>query len=161
MLLSTNDGVVCDYCRISLRLEFTYFSLDIREKKVFTNSIPYFDYKSQPTYSIDMCQTCIEGIKDKILKHYKPFKLSQNRTCPQLYCELSGAKMSGTYIFYHMVVSEVSVKISAGTQKPLMNVQDKIFELFISKTSYDELHDIVERNIKLNKVNKENTEWLK
>jgi hypothetical protein len=112
MHLSTKDGIACDQCGTSYRHDFLYYSLDCRLVQVDANRRPPLEEIHQSTIvsSLDICPACFEKLKDTLVQQYSKIMSPQRRARVEVYCELSGLAMAGTYTFYHVNVIKVDVK---------------------------------------------------
>jgi hypothetical protein len=113
MLLNTSDGIRCDRCYKSFTENFIYYSYDVRERVVTNNILPSPELKTIPTFSFDMCESCMVELGELVKKHYTPTKSPSNRLYPNgIYCDLSGNHLKGNYTFYHVAISKVQVQIT-------------------------------------------------
>jgi hypothetical protein len=137
MLTKDKRGIICDWCGLNVIEKFDYFSFDAKEAIVTNNSI-VLSKATDPSHSFDICQRCMDEIKDIVIKCYKPSRIIDNKKCPQgITCDLTGIRMNGTFICYYICVSSVSVDIN---MKPSVNVvDDRYVELWVSKEAFDKL----------------------
>ena len=153
MLSPDKRGIVCDRCGMSVLEKFTYFSFDANEVSVINNSMTFLK-SATSTYSIDICERCMEEIKAIIIKCYKPYRIVDNRSCPRgIFCDLSGVHLSGTFTCYYICVSSVMVDIQGN---PITTVKDgKYLELWVSANAFLQLKN---RALEIQN-SKENREW--
>lgn len=118
MQISDKTGIACDQCGTTYRTDFLYYSFDFRLLSVANNRRPSIDgiFRSQVTFSLDICTACFDEIKKKIIKHYESTMISDVRKrgkgIPKFICELTGKQLLGTYNYYHCNVVKVDVKMS-------------------------------------------------
>lgn len=106
MQLSDKSGISCDYCGLQHKNDFVYFSYDCKSVDSYSTNISLDQLLTLPvTYSYDICGSCHEDFKKRIISNYA--KLSPKR---KRYCELSGEPISKEY--YYVVVSQVTIKLS-------------------------------------------------
>lgn len=133
MQLSSKDGLSCDQCGTTYRTDFMYYSFDFRLLSVINNRHPSLDniFRSQVTFSLDICTACFEKIKDSIIKNYANTMTNdvrkRGRNSPAIVCELTGKKLLGTYNYYHCNVIKVDVKMS-GQPNICANCQTQTLE---------------------------------
>jgi hypothetical protein len=98
-----NDGVICDYCSLEVRNDFTYYSFDFQEIQVI-------QWRKQPgdhVFSADLCEECLKAYQERITKAY--VAPSPNRFS----CDISGEVISQPdFKYYSCNVSKVAVSIS-------------------------------------------------
>jgi hypothetical protein len=113
MQLKERDGIACDLCGTTYKTEFTYFSWDFRQVQVNENIRPPVEqiFNMHIVFSLDVCTACWERFKPKIIKHYSAVMSSTRRMPIGIICELSGKKMVGTFMYYHIAVTKVSVSM--------------------------------------------------
>lgn len=111
MKLPDNTGISCDICGTSYRNDFVYYSYDIRQVEVQGNRKPDLDtiFSLPLSLSLDICQSCFEKHKTLIISNYEKILSPQRRTRIEVVCEISGAVFVGTYIYYYVVVTKVTV----------------------------------------------------
>lgn len=113
MLLNEKDGINCDICHTTYKKNFTYYSYDFKERKVFSNIMEQMPKNTPTNLSLDVCESCNEKIKQVIIKHYKPSPCLPTRNYHKgIFCDLSSTNMNGTYTLIHCDVSKVEVLIS-------------------------------------------------
>ena len=132
MQLKSKDGVACDYCGTTYRTDFQYFSFDFRLLTVSNDRRPSLSdiFRSQITFSLDICTGCFDGIKNKIVQHYANSMHSDNKKIGRIFpffCELTGKKLTGTFNYYHCNVVHVDVKMS-GQPNICVNCQTQTME---------------------------------
>ena len=150
MLLPAKNGLCCDRCGLTVIDRFTYYSFDAQEVSVHSNTMSL----SNPTSSFDICQRCMEELKTIIIKHYKPYRIINNKSCPQgIFCDLTSTRLAGNFTCYYISVSVVVVDVNA---RPSANVtDDKYLELWVCKDAFDQLKN---KAAEIQK-NKDNKEW--
>lgn len=112
-LLDNKNGIICDICNATHTDDFTYYSYDFRKVRVINNIMDVLNYKSAPVLSLDVCTNCHGKLKDVVTKHYKPSPCLPTRNYHQgVYCDFTTKRMSGTYEFYHGVITEAVVRMS-------------------------------------------------
>jgi len=112
MLLPTNDGVRCDRCGGTEKQDFTYYSYDFRELTVTNTVLPKLNFRQPATFSLDICPRCMNEIGELVKTNYKPFKMTQDRRCPQgIYCDLTKTKITNG-IIYHCHIIKIDVHTS-------------------------------------------------
>lgn len=128
MRLSTDDGIACDECGSSHRLNFTYYSFDFRSVEY---KLPLGQIFNLPiTRSIDVCQLCFEKYKQLVINNNA--SLIRNKKI----CELSGDVINGHY-YYAAVTKAV---VTANKSKSLVvSVDKRHLEFSLSKNEYDKL----------------------
>ena len=94
MQLDDKTGISCDFCGSAHREDFDYHSFD-----------------SKIADSFDVCAGCMEELS---------FKIVENNSTPNNLCEVSSKVFNGSYVFYYVVISNVSVKMSG---QPLVCVK--------------------------------------
>ena len=117
MQLKDKDGIACDHCGTTYRTDFQYFSFDFRLLAVSNNRRPSLDniFRSQITFSLDICTACFEKIKDRVVEHYGNSMHGNSKQIGRVFpffCELTGKKLAGTFNYYHCNVVYVNVKMS-------------------------------------------------
>jgi hypothetical protein len=105
MQLDDKTGISCDLCGSAHREDFDYHSFDARKIVVYNNLKPSLNemINSKVADSFDVCADCMEKLS---------FKIVANNTPPNNSCEVSSKNFYGSYVFYYVVVSNVSVKMS-------------------------------------------------
>lgn len=132
MQLKSRDGISCDYCGTSYRLEFKYYSFDFHATKLWNNvKQPIQTILRTPVIaSFDICSSCYSEISNKIVENFQ--KQSNNRVT----CEFDGTLITGTCDYFYCVVTEASVKISnSGSADILTNA--RILEMIIGTQAYN------------------------
>lgn len=110
MLLKTEDGIACDRCGRIIQTQFTYYSYDFRELQVVHNVLPEVEFNTKPIFSVDICESCMVDIAEKVKRTYKPFRMLPSRLCPQgISCDLTGRNLTGTFRLYHCTITKVTV----------------------------------------------------
>jgi hypothetical protein len=100
MLNKSKDGIVCDLCKIEVKSQFTYYSMDFRKVNVVNHKPEIRSILLERIIkSIDCCENCGEEIKNRLIKNFKPTQ--------SIYCELSGKDLNGTYVLYYCMVDMV------------------------------------------------------
>lgn len=118
MQLASRDGIVCDQCCTTFKIDFTYYSFDYRLVSVIANRRPALReiLNSLIVFSLDICPQCYDIIKKEVIKHYQTSMSHDVRKRGQnviLMCELTGKKMSESNIDYYLCnVTEVKVTMS-------------------------------------------------
>lgn len=118
MQLKSKDGVACDHCGTTYRTDFQYYSFDFRLLTVTNNRRPSLSdiFRSQITFSLDICTACFDTIKNKVIKHYENSMTSnikhRGKHANHVFCELTGKKLIGTFNYYHCNVIDVNIKMS-------------------------------------------------
>ena len=108
MQLSDRQGISCDFCQKAYREDFDYHSLDAKKVSVYNNIKPSLGeiLNTKVANSFDVCTECADALKHLVLNNYtKHFKSGQ-------YCEVSCAALTGSYFYYYVVFTDVSVKMS-------------------------------------------------
>lgn len=106
MLLPDKSGIKCDLCGTNYHTDFAYYSFDFRDVNIYGPSRPSLDMilKSPISYSCDICLSCFDGLKDRII--------TNNVNRKSLKCDLSGESLANTKKYYYCVVSSVKVSIA-------------------------------------------------
>jgi ribosomal protein L32 len=106
MLLRDKTGIKCDLCGINYHTEFTYYSFDFRDVNIYGPSRPSLDMilKSPIGYSCDVCLSCFEGLKEKII--------ANNVNRKSLRCDISGESLVSAKKYYYCVVSSAKVSMA-------------------------------------------------
>lgn len=112
--MQTDDkaGIICDNCGLIYKSEFKYYSFDFKKVEIYGNNRQSLQQilSLGTDSSLDICTSCFEDIKKKIISNYAGQMGSKWRPPQQhVVCELTGVKLSGTYTYYYCVVSLVSV----------------------------------------------------
>lgn len=103
------DGIVCDYCSMQVRGDFTYYSLDIYNVSV-TRRIK--DISQSPSVSVDFCESCMDLYREQIKKAYRPPAPNQ------FSCDVSGEVIRADDFNYgRCLVSKVDVVLSSAQFK--------------------------------------------
>ena len=108
MQLSDRQGIMCDFCQTAYREDFEYHSLDAKKIAVYNNIKPSLGemLNTKVANSFDVCAECMDALKQLVLDNYaRHFKSGQ-------YCEVSAVNLNGSYNFYYVVFTEVSVNMS-------------------------------------------------
>ena len=126
MQLKERDGIACDLCGTTYKTEFIYFSWDFRQAQVNENIRPSRDqiFSMRVVFSLDVCTTCWEKFKPKIIQHYSTIMSPTRRAPMGITCELSGKKLLGTFMYYHIAATKVSVSMK-GQANICVNCQTK------------------------------------
>ena len=113
MQLDDKTGISCDFCGSAHREDFDYHSFDAHKVMVFNNLKPSLGemINSKIADSFDVCAGCMEELS---------FKIVENNSTPNNLCEVSSKVFNGSYVFYYVVISNVSVKMSG---QPLVCVK--------------------------------------
>lgn len=118
MQTSSRDGISCDKCGMTYKIDFEYMSFDFRIVSVSDNRRPPLNQIfSQPVdFSLDICTSCFDGIKKDIIRNYAAVMVSDTkhrgrRNIP-IVCEITGEKLTGTFEYYHCNVVKVVVRMS-------------------------------------------------
>jgi hypothetical protein len=114
MQLPERDGIACDQCGMTCRHDFTYYSFDFRPVVVTDNRKQSLDsiFHNQVVFSLDVCPACYDKIAADVVKNYSKIMSPTRRTRVDTVCELSGKTMIGSYTYYHLNVTKVSVRMS-------------------------------------------------
>jgi len=166
MQLESKDGIACDLCGTSYKLDFVYYSVDIRAFNVHNNIKPSFKQLgiSRIVFSLDVCQICYNDLAKKIVTNNKAIQSDKRRVFVGILDDLSGTVMQGDYIAYYCNFSKVDVKISGQISRckkcqvethndnpckncgsvdflipAKINIAHKELEIFLSEESYQEL----------------------
>ena len=129
MQLAERDGIACDQCGMQCRQDFIYYSFDFRPVQVEANYKMSLDtiLSGHPVFSADICPTCFDKLKTKIINQYSKIMSAQRRTRIETYCELTGQTMVGTYIYYYVVVMKIDVKMT-GQPSVCLNCKTTTFD---------------------------------
>ena len=121
MLLSSKDGITCDYCGTIYKDQFTYYSTKATEHELINNR------RSTPrdaNFHSDMCVACYEmllkDVKNNLGKHRKD----------KIKCDLSNIYKSGTFVYYIMLFDKVDVGRSQNKDNEV-KIQRNIMDLNI------------------------------
>lgn len=110
MQLADKSGIACDTCGMQYKQDFGYYSLDFKQVLVVNNRVPSLDMilGLKTAHSIDMCASCYDKMKEKIVFNYAAKMDKPKTNC----CELSNKPLFGNYTYYYCVVAEVIVKMT-------------------------------------------------
>lgn len=113
--MQTQDrcGIVCDFCHMTERYDFTYYSLNAHKVRQFDGRKPSIDQilTTLVDKSFDMCAKCYDNISGDVVKTYS--KNMNNKTgIVKRFCELSGSNLMMADMFYYVVFSKVTVMTS-------------------------------------------------
>lgn len=115
MQLKERDGIACDYCGTSYRNDFDYLSFDFHMVNVVDNHrIPIEQIlRTNIVFSIDICTSCFDSFKQKIIENYKKIMSPKRRANAQtLCCDWTGDTLNGTYTYYYCVVTKAYVRLT-------------------------------------------------
>jgi len=73
MLLKSRDGIRCDLCGTAYRNIFTYYSASGTGLKINKKIV----HKTGRALNFDMCQSCYQECRDKVLSHILDAKAGQ------------------------------------------------------------------------------------
>ncbi len=140
MQLSDRSGVMCDKCGTTHRTDFTYYSYDFRLVEVQANRRPPLDQiiNSVVIFSLDLCSACFAVHKALVTANYAKVLSPQRRVRVEVVCDLSGAVLAGTYIYYHVAVTKVEVR-AAGQKTARLTTDPRHVELNVSEPVYKQL----------------------
>lgn len=136
MELPSRDGIMCDVCGMSCRDDFIYYSYDFRPVEVYGNRKPSLDeiFGCTITFSLDVCPVCFDKHKKSLIANYNKILAPQRRVVVGTFCDLSGHLMAGTYNFYHISVTKVSVR---ATPKPArLSTDERHVEINVTEDMY-------------------------
>ncbi len=104
MQLSTRDGIACDYCGTTHKIDFDYYSFDMRSVEIHNNMRPSIEsiLMSDTVHSYDICPSCFQDFKKLIV--------SNNNSPKNMMCDFSGEIVREWY--YYVVVAKISVKFT-------------------------------------------------
>lgn len=116
MQLPDRSGICCDFCGMTYKLDFTYYSFDFRIVSVYNNQRPSIDsiHRLNVLSSADVCTNCFDNIKKEVIKNYSKTMSPKrrDRVSPIVTCEITGKPLMGTYDYYYCTVSKVDIKLS-------------------------------------------------
>lgn len=117
MQTSGKDGIVCDKCGTSYKIDFDYFSFDFRNISVIQNRKPSLQqiFMMPIVFSLDICPLCFDTIKKKVSDNYSKIMVDNVKYRGRqtgTVCEFTGNKMIGTYDFYYINVIKINIKMS-------------------------------------------------
>ncbi len=154
MLTASKDGIICDCCKSQHKDRFTYYSADFKRMDVINNTLPPFDYSPSSALSIDICEACMEVIKELVKKNYKAKRMLTGRVCPDgIVCDLTGELLKNQYTFYHCIIAKAAVSITKSGATT--DVDQRYLELWISEKAYKEY----EKKAQALRNNKEIAQW--
>lgn len=110
MQLPDKSGIACDMCGMSHSNDFTYYSMDCKQVSVYSGRLPSLEslLRLRTTHSLDICPACFSDMKESLVA----VNAKRANKPKVVFCELSGAVLSGNYEYYYCVVAEVSVRIN-------------------------------------------------
>jgi len=161
MQLVSKDGIACDQCGTTHKLDFTYYSFDFRVVSVISGRRLALRelLRSKIVHSLDICQQCYDNIKMEVIKNYQSTMTNDVRkrgTSNTVICEISGRKILGAnYNYYLCCVTEVNVSTSGqpnicttcrqqtrDSDKICSNCKGSSFTRTANTSTYDRLLDI-------------------
>jgi len=96
------DGILCDYCGGESKGDFTYYSFDF----VPVSIINKFTHKKDICLSADICDTCMELFRQRVLDIANKVPESPTR------CDITGGNFgTNDQIFYQCNISSVAVEL--------------------------------------------------
>jgi DNA-directed RNA polymerase subunit RPC12/RpoP len=99
----SNDGIDCDYCGSSAKLDFIYYSFDFYLVKV---SNRFSRQQDNIIMSADLCESCMELYRQRLLD------VSTLHSVP-LRCDVTGAEFTQpNFTYYKCKISRVAVDMS-------------------------------------------------
>lgn len=109
MQLNTKDGIRCDGCGLTIKDDFTYYSIDFkRAKSRYGQNLSLAELQLADTISsFDFCSRCIDKIFDKIVETNKN---SSARKTGLRYCDFTGVdlmKSDDLYIYAEIIKVDV------------------------------------------------------
>jgi hypothetical protein len=164
MQTSDRAGVVCDFCKLLMKNDFKYYSLDFYKVKMFNSRKPSIDdiIRSGSTKSCDLCAGCYEFMSDKVVECYS-LNMNSKTGVYKLFCEYSGENLLNSKVFYYVTFACADVKIDSQpllclkcgkaakditsvcvcgfdkySKQALVQVEDKVLEINISDAVYNE-----------------------
>lgn len=113
---ATEDGIICDFCKSSFQIDFTYYSVDGEEYKFDSNK--NINVKSGKNFSYDMCVGCYEIWKEKCLKHISDAKISKVKCdmCDKFYDSCS---------YYKIILTRLDVSVNNKRPKSEQGILSK------------------------------------
>lgn len=121
MFLHTKDGIICDYCGVTYKDQFKYYSTRAVEYQLVNNQ------RSAPRdsgFHSDMCPSCYDMLLKDVEKH-----IGKHRK-DKIKCDLSNAYKSGTFIYYIMYFDLITVDKDAGKENEV-KVEKNVMDLNI------------------------------
>jgi hypothetical protein len=116
MILGTKDGICCDHCGSIEQRNFTYYSWDLHERRCREGRL---GRQSQNVVaSFDICQNCQTAFEQRIVKAFKPTRITPDKRCPTgLNCDITGEQLRGDFKFYQCIVTKLSVQFTQTTPR--------------------------------------------
>ena len=113
MQLKERNGIACDHCGMSYRDDFDYFSFDFHHAESNDNYRSPIEHilHSDVIFSIDVCTSCFDQLKDNIVKNYGKSMSPKRSVSNRLICDLTGDYMVGSFIYYYCVIAKVRVRL--------------------------------------------------
>lgn len=117
MQLKEKNGIACDCCGTSYRNDFDYLSFDFHVVRVTDNRrIPIEQIiKSNVALSLDVCTSCFDGIKTRVVENYKKVMSPKRRASAPVICDWTGNILSGSYTYYYCNITSVQVRLTGQT----------------------------------------------
>lgn len=129
MQLKERDGIACDYCGMTYRHDFEYFSFDFHMVSVYNNIRPPLNsmLRSNIVFSVDICPTCFASISNRVIENYSKLMSPNRRVNNLVQCDWTQEKLSGTYNLYYCVITKVIVKM-VGQPNVCISCKTKTFD---------------------------------
>jgi hypothetical protein len=164
MQTSDRAGVECDFCKILMRNDFKYYSLDFYKVKMFNGRKPQIHdiLRGGSVKSCDLCAGCYETMSDKVVDCYS-LNMNSKTGIYKFFCEFSGESLLNAKMFYYVTFACADVKIDSQpvqcvkcgkaaknttsvcvcgcdkfSKQALVQVEEKILEINISDTVYND-----------------------
>lgn len=135
MLLKEKNGIICDFCGVIYKNQFTYYSISAIIGKVLNNMRVSRD---DAKFNTDCCIACYESMRETCLKFVGPFK---HKT---IKCDFSDQYLSGTFNYYILNFDKVEVDKKLA-EDAKVSVEKQVLDFNLSEVKFNELQDRVKK----------------
>ena len=133
MFLPTRDGILCDFCGISYKNNFTYYSVEAVELKI-VNSMKISHKNNE--FGKDMCQSCYERLIEDVAKFIGQTKHNHIK------CDLSKNYKTGTFNYWIVNFDKIDVSKDREDQPAIIDRQVMDINLLDFKLLSDRINKV-------------------
>lgn len=134
MLLNDKSGIICDFCGITYRDQFTYYSVTTILNKVINGMRVS---RAPDKFNTDCCVGCYESMREKCMQFIGSFK---HKTVK---CDFSDQYLSGTFDYYVLNFDKVDVDKELAEDQQT-SVEKQVLDFNLSEAEFLKLKNQVD-----------------